>query len=359
MGLRVRKSFNSKSGFRVNLSKSGIGYSQGVKGLRLTKTSTGRNRVTATIPNTGISYIKESSNPSSNNEDVSDLPLIINRILLFSTILSSIYVIFILFEIISIPSSFTFFKLIYLFIIAFTTVVSYVAATTCVNFAIFFTIILYLFSIPFYPDNFYMPFIFIALCLGGYLSINKQKCTIESSETSQTENKVSDSDDSQDNKITGKYLNDEIYRAETFKIRGTQYCIKNPEDYIGTLFDKDYEFDECTKKYMIANDIDKIYEYELVDNYRTSFEFEEDNPEDSNAVAVYINNIKIGYIAKGSCSHFKNIYDKIEVIDVEFYGGPRKQLFEVDYDLEKDKTIYDYEKETLPLHFKLIVRYKR
>ena len=61
MGLRYRKSINVGGGFRVNVSKTGIGGSWGVKGARFTKTATGRNRVTLSLPGTGISYVKESS----------------------------------------------------------------------------------------------------------------------------------------------------------------------------------------------------------------------------------------------------------------------------------------------------------
>lgn len=59
MGFRIRKSFGTK-GFRVNISKSGIGYSVGTKGARITKTASGRTRTTASIPGTGISYTSES-----------------------------------------------------------------------------------------------------------------------------------------------------------------------------------------------------------------------------------------------------------------------------------------------------------
>lgn len=58
MGLRFRKSINVGL-FRINLSKSGVGYSFGVKGARITKKSDGGTRLTAYIPGTGISYVKE------------------------------------------------------------------------------------------------------------------------------------------------------------------------------------------------------------------------------------------------------------------------------------------------------------
>ncbi len=69
MGVRFRKSINLGGGFRINISKSGIGYSWGVKGFRVTKTANGRIRTTSSIPGTGISYSQEyghSQNKPSN-----------------------------------------------------------------------------------------------------------------------------------------------------------------------------------------------------------------------------------------------------------------------------------------------------
>ena len=58
MGFRVRKSFGGKA-FRVNISKSGIGYSTGVKGFRVTKKAGGGTRTTSSIPGTGISLVND------------------------------------------------------------------------------------------------------------------------------------------------------------------------------------------------------------------------------------------------------------------------------------------------------------
>lgn len=55
MGLRFRKS--KKIGpFRVNISKSGIGYSFGNKYARVTHTADGKKRTTYTLPGTGVSW---------------------------------------------------------------------------------------------------------------------------------------------------------------------------------------------------------------------------------------------------------------------------------------------------------------
>lgn len=63
MGFRFRKSINLGKGFRINLSKSGPGFSWGGPGFRLTRTAKGNIRGTAYIPGTGMSYQKEFSNP--------------------------------------------------------------------------------------------------------------------------------------------------------------------------------------------------------------------------------------------------------------------------------------------------------
>ena len=59
MGTRYRKSINLGGGFRINISKSGIGYSWGTKGYRVTKTVNGKTRKTYSIPGTGLSYVEE------------------------------------------------------------------------------------------------------------------------------------------------------------------------------------------------------------------------------------------------------------------------------------------------------------
>lgn len=60
MGLRVRKSINLGGGVRLNLSKSGIGISAGVKGARVSIGPRGI-RTSVGIPGTGIYYSTEQS----------------------------------------------------------------------------------------------------------------------------------------------------------------------------------------------------------------------------------------------------------------------------------------------------------
>lgn len=66
MGFRFRKSVKLGP-FRVAFSKSGVSYSAGVKGLRVTKTASGAVRTTASIPGTGISYSKQTKSKPVEN----------------------------------------------------------------------------------------------------------------------------------------------------------------------------------------------------------------------------------------------------------------------------------------------------
>ena len=70
MGMRFRKSIKLGGGTKLNLSKSGVGLSTGVKGFRVSKNTSGRSRVTASLPGTGLSYTKEygSSGSSGNSQ---------------------------------------------------------------------------------------------------------------------------------------------------------------------------------------------------------------------------------------------------------------------------------------------------
>lgn len=61
MGMRFKKSIKAGP-VRVNLSKSGVGYSVGWKGFRVTKKANGGIRTTTSIPGTGVSYVSDSGN---------------------------------------------------------------------------------------------------------------------------------------------------------------------------------------------------------------------------------------------------------------------------------------------------------
>lgn len=73
MGFRFRKSI-SMGPFRVNFSKSGIGWSVGGKGYRYTKKAGGGSRSTYSIPGTGLSYVKDASQNTANKRKNTTTP---------------------------------------------------------------------------------------------------------------------------------------------------------------------------------------------------------------------------------------------------------------------------------------------
>ena len=68
MGYRFRKSINLGGGFKINLSKSGIGYSWSIPGMRYTKLANKRKRYTYSIPVTGISYVEDTSSKENQQQ---------------------------------------------------------------------------------------------------------------------------------------------------------------------------------------------------------------------------------------------------------------------------------------------------
>ena len=68
MGARFRKSKNFGP-FRVNISKSGIGYSVGNKFVRVAHTADGEKRTTYTLPGTGLSWTETESKGEQQNQN--------------------------------------------------------------------------------------------------------------------------------------------------------------------------------------------------------------------------------------------------------------------------------------------------
>lgn len=77
MGFRMRKSFRVAKGVRVNLSKSGIGVSAGVKGARYSVHSSGRRTTSVGIPGTGLGYVssKGGGRRSSGSRSAASQPI--------------------------------------------------------------------------------------------------------------------------------------------------------------------------------------------------------------------------------------------------------------------------------------------
>lgn len=72
MGFRFRKS-KSFGPFRINVSKSGIGWSVGTKGARYTHRADGKKQTTLSIPGTGISYVDVQGNSKKSKVQHKDI----------------------------------------------------------------------------------------------------------------------------------------------------------------------------------------------------------------------------------------------------------------------------------------------
>jgi hypothetical protein len=74
MGLRFRKSFTFGP-LRINVSKSGIGFSLGVKGFRVGRSAKGKTTATVSLPGTGLSYVQDLDAESIQEtvEDIKDI----------------------------------------------------------------------------------------------------------------------------------------------------------------------------------------------------------------------------------------------------------------------------------------------
>jgi hypothetical protein len=64
MGWRFRRSIGLGP-LRLNMSKSGVGYSWGVPGIRVSTSPNGRRYLWLSIPGTGLSWSKELRNPTA------------------------------------------------------------------------------------------------------------------------------------------------------------------------------------------------------------------------------------------------------------------------------------------------------
>lgn len=126
--------------------------------------------------------------------------------------------------------------------------------------------------------------------------------------------------------------NNSDFSYENHNIAGTSYR----QEQIASLGTYNFEYEQ-TRKEFIENYIDDEKVYEIVFN-PTNVELieEPENEHDPNAIKVIVDNIHVGYIKKGSCSHVKKLLasDKISKITADIHGGKYKYIYS-EYDEEK------------------------
>ena len=79
MGLRFKKSVKLGKGLKLNVSKSGLSVSAGVKGARVSMNSKGKVKGTVGLPGTGLSYsstLNSKSKAKANYSNIQFLSLI-------------------------------------------------------------------------------------------------------------------------------------------------------------------------------------------------------------------------------------------------------------------------------------------
>ena len=134
-------------------------------------------------------------------------------------------------------------------------------------------------------------------------------------------------------------------KTETHKVTGISHYINN------------------LKSLSFENDVYSLPKKELIDIgyvderiYKNTFNItkvalvpEPENEFDKNAVRVELDDVVVGYIKKGSCTHIKNLLKNnlISSIKADVYGGRCKILYE-DYDYEKDKEVSNFDSADIP-----------
>lgn len=149
----------------------------------------------------------------------------------------------------------------------------------------------------------------------------------------------------------------EIFESVKFKVVGTLY--RDVDEIINSLFDEN-ELYTIKKKELIENGWydTRIYKYELCQSVSVKVSAEPDNEADPNALAVYADGIKIGYMQKSKQKQFKKILLEHTFAGYSLEGvyGPWvlcEDVTDWDSDIEK----YDVSDGETEIKFDLYVKY--
>ena len=134
--------------------------------------------------------------------------------------------------------------------------------------------------------------------------------------------------------VVQKQVAEQKKNMETHKVAGISYR----KDAVMS-FAVENEYYNMTKKQIIDGGMEDavIYKYEFPD-LPAEFVFEPDNEYDPNAIAIYVEGKKIGYVKKGSTAHIRNLINagKIKSALCRFSGGPSKFYDSVEEELQKN-----------------------
>ncbi|MBQ3503701.1 MAG: DUF4236 domain-containing protein [Oscillospiraceae bacterium] len=330
MGFRFRKSFG-KGPFRVTVSKSGIGYSAGVKGFRVTKKAGGGIRTTASIPGTGISYVKDSGSGKTRSSSAQTARQATPSCESARKEQA--------------PGS----KLAVWCAVCFILGLILIASNPLLSAVLFIVVIVLALRmnklkkeaedstpkmIHAQPEGTPRRIAGVPKSMRENAAVAPQPQQPEPStpEPMAQEPVVSESDTP---RAVGK----------TFKVTGMQYHL---DEILSLGFENsDYKM---SKKEIIDCDMtdEKIWKYDFCGG-DVELVPEPDNPYDPNAVKVLIDGKHVGYIKSGSCSEILSAIedDRIQRITCKIGGGPYKMVYE---DIDSDAYEVEYSKTNYFIH---------
>lgn len=148
------------------------------------------------------------------------------------------------------------------------------------------------------------------------------------------------SSDTSTSKLFANSDNNISIKKEHHNIAGTSYRQKEIMSLGIENCNYSMKKNELMEEY---NENEKIYQIEF---FPRSVELVEEpnNIYDPNAIKVIIDDVHVGYIKKGSCSHIKKLIreNRICKITPDIHGGKYKRILCI-YDYEKDKDVYKLE----------------
>lgn len=133
-----------------------------------------------------------------------------------------------------------------------------------------------------------------------------------------------------------------------FNVAGISF---REEDIMQNLLEENIDF-EMTKKEIVdaGMDDERIYQYDYWTD-KVKMVDEPDNEYDPKAIAIYADDIKIGYVKKGSTGRIRNLLKKdVTQISITIQGGKYKY---VKYDWEEDS--YDMFRDSVPIFARLTI----
>lgn len=367
MGFRFKKSINAGP-LRINLSKSGIGYSFGVKGARVTKPAKGKAKATVGIPGTGLSYSQtvggkkkttakktapkkidhKKQQPSTTSElTAEDYEKGMGCL---STAARWVFILVMAFLTYLIGFKFRVIFPVAAILVAFPIGVWQDVLTAKLHMSIWSKISAgAAFSIAgmYYTKPPRMAFAGLLLVLAILLAVMEAKKDVPAVDDADAE----ESDDTEKPEAIEATKKPEATEAtekprepETvvrcYIVAGVQYYLDN----LLSMAEPNYLYD-----YKKQELIDTCHADETI--YKQTYGFshldlthEPDNPHDPNAIKVLLDNKLVGYIAKEDCRHILDIMDNDLFVSAtcEISGGKYKRVNE-DYDCIKDKSTYKME----------------